>query len=129
MNDKNLKPITSKKVARELGRKGGLKKAENERKKKTMKEMLDYLLTKEITDSKGNKKETLEAICIAQIGQALKGNVKAFESIRDTIGQKPTEKKEITGSNGEPLAIKKVFVTPEEVAEAKKHIKDIIEDK
>lgn len=38
----------------------------------------------------------------------------------------PKSKFEITGKNGEPLAIKKVFVTPEEVKEAEKHIDNVI---
>lgn len=40
---------------------------------------------------------------------------------------KPQNRVEITGKNGEPLSVKKIFVTPDEVKEAEKHIQDIIE--
>lgn len=72
----------------------GQLKASKER--KTMKEMLDYLLEKEITNNKGEKATTLEAIMIAAIKKAMSGDIKANEFIRDTIGQKPTDKQEIT---------------------------------
>ena len=48
-NEKNLKPIRSKKLARELGAKGGKAKAENERKRKTLKENMNLLLGLEVT--------------------------------------------------------------------------------
>jgi hypothetical protein len=67
-------------------------KSEGKKKKKTMREMLDYLLEKEITNKQGEKATTLEAISVALIKQAMNGNVKAFEVLRDTIGQNPMHK-------------------------------------
>lgn len=126
----NLKPVTqrSKAEAREISRKGGIKSGEARRAKKTMREMLKYLLEQDITNKAGEKKTTLEAVMVAQLKQALKGDTKAATFIRDTIGEKPLDKQEITGKNGEPLAVKKVFVTPDEVDKVQKHIKDIIND-
>ena len=46
----------------------------------------------------GEKASTQEAITIALIKQALNGNVKAYEVIRDTIGEKPALKQEITNT-------------------------------
>lgn len=89
-NEENLKPLTSEK-AREIGRIGGKKSVEVRRERKKFREMFKILLAEEITDKKGNKKNTQEAICIAQIREALKGNTKAFETIRDTIGEKPID--------------------------------------
>lgn len=128
--EENLKPVTerSKAEAREISRKGGIKSGEARRAKKTMREMLKYLLEQDIQNSKGEKKTTLEAVMVAQLKQALKGDTKAATFIRDTIGEKPLDKQEITGKNGEPLAVKKVFVTPDEVDKVQKHIKDIIND-
>ena len=94
----NLQPIRTEKEARKKGQNGGIKSGEVRRAKKTMKEMLDYLLEKEISNKNGEKASTQEAITIALIKQALNGNVKAFEVIRDTIGEKPTEKQEITNN-------------------------------
>lgn len=93
-NNENLKPFTSeqsREEAKKNGKKGGIKSGESKRAKKTMKEVLDYLLTKEITNKSGEKKTTIEAICVAQIAQALQGNTKAFKEIRDTIGEMPVQ--------------------------------------
>lgn len=90
-NNQNLKPFDSnqsREEAKKNGRLGGIKSGEAKRAKKTMKEMLDYLLEKEIENKKGEKASTLEAISVSMIRQALNGNVKAFEVIRDTIGEK-----------------------------------------
>ena len=61
-----------------------------------MREVLDYLLEKEITNKAGEKASTQEAITVALIAQALKGNIRAWELIRDTIGEKPSDKIETT---------------------------------
>lgn len=92
----NLIPVRTKEEAREKGRNGGIKSGESRRAKKTMKEMLDYLLDKEIKTTKGDM-STLEAIMVSMIAKASKGDVRATEFIRDTIGQKPTEKTEFVG--------------------------------
>ena len=91
----NLKPFDSnqsREKAKINGRKGGIASGEAKRKKKTMKEMLDYLLEKEIKNNQGETATTLEAISVSIIKQAMSGNVRAFEIIRDTIGQNPTQK-------------------------------------
>ena len=73
-------------------------KSRGHQKKKTMRETLDYLLKKELTNKNGEKATTLEAMMTAMIKQGLNGNVKAVEFIRDTTGQKPTEKVEATNA-------------------------------
>ena len=40
---------------------------------------------------------TQNKISLALIKKALKGNIKAFEVIRDTIGEKPADKHELKG--------------------------------
>ena len=39
-----------------------------------------------------------QAMLIAQIQKALKGDAQAFEMIRDLIGEKPVDKKEVSAS-------------------------------
>lgn len=95
-NNENLKPVQTESEAREKGRNGGIKSGEVRRAKKTMKAMLDYLLEKEIENKKGEKASTQEAISVALIKQALSGNVKAFEVIRDTIGETPKQEVKTT---------------------------------
>lgn len=87
-NSENLKPIRSMSEAREKGKKGGIKSGEVRRARKTLKEELLLLLESGNTQNK---------ISLALIKKALKGNIKAFEVIRDTIGEKPTEKHELKG--------------------------------
>ena len=70
---------------REIARKGAEVSNRVQRERKTLKEELLLLL------SQG---DTQEKISLSVIQQALKGNVKAFETIRDTIGEKPVEKVE-----------------------------------
>lgn len=75
----------------EAGRKGGIKRGENIRKKKLLKEELEILL--EMMDKNGHT--TQEKICFALIKKASEGDTKAFEVIRDTTGQKPIDKQEV----------------------------------
>ena len=91
-NEQNLKPVSSKKEARERGRKGGLASGESRRKRKTLKEELLLML------SDG---DIQEKISLALINEAISGNnagsvTKAFEVIRDTIGERPVEKVQAT---------------------------------
>lgn len=99
--EENLKPIKkgelSKDEAKTRGSKGGKRSAEVRREKKTMKEMLDYLLSKEITNKKGEKATALEAIMTAAIKKAIQGDVRAAQFVRDTIGENPTQKIEGDG--------------------------------
>lgn len=82
-NEQNLKPIRDSQRARELQEKAAQKQRENIAKRKTLKEELLLLL------SQGN---TQEKISLALIAKALNGDTKAFEVIRDSIGEKPVDK-------------------------------------
>ena len=79
----NLRPVSSKEEARERGRKGGLASGEARRKRKTLKEEFILML------SEG---ETQQSVTLALIEKAMSGDTKAFEVIRDTIGEKPVDK-------------------------------------
>ncbi len=98
-NENNLKPIRSVSEAREKGKKGGKKSGETRAKKKTLKEELITLL-----ETKIDNKTMQEKISFSLIQEALGGNVKAFETIRDTIGEKPKENVNITGEVNNPFA-------------------------
>ena len=87
-NDQNL---NHKLTAEEL-RKGGQKSGEARRRKKLLRECLEELLEKEITDKSGKTMTGAEAMAVKIFQQALQGNLKAFEVVRDTAGQKPVEK-------------------------------------
>ncbi len=88
-NEQNLIKITSTEQARALGRKGGKKKHENERARKTLRDELLALL------SNGKAQERMS---LALFEKACNGDTKAFEVIRDTIGEKPKDVQDINMS-------------------------------
>ena len=79
-----------------IARMGQIASTEAKRRKKTFREAMEAILEKEVLDKNGNKIDLLTAISAKQIEKAGKGDTKAFEVIRDTIGQKPVERVEIT---------------------------------
>ena len=99
-NNENLKPNSERtpRERKELASKAGKASGKKRRELKTMKLMLDYLLSKKIENKQtGKKVTTLEGIMLAQIKQALSGNTKAAIFIRDTLGERPAE--QITNTN------------------------------
>lgn len=84
-NEQNLRPVKSTIEARERGKKGGIASGKSRRARKTLKEELLLLLA---------QGDTQEKLSLAVIQKALNGDTKAFEVIRDTIGEKPTDKLE-----------------------------------
>ena len=95
-NEQNLRPLNTraKSVQRKIQSKGGKARAAKARKLKTLADELRGLLQRDIVTVKGQQMNTQEAISTALINAALHGDVKAFNAIRDTLGQKPTEKVE-----------------------------------
>ena len=93
---------------REYGRKGGLASVEARRKKKAMRDRLELLLDmtmksgreanletiKSYADLKGKNITVQDAMMIAQIQKALKGDTYAAAFIRDTAGENPSVKVE-----------------------------------
>ena len=75
--------------------KGGKRSAEVRREKRDLRKALEFLMEQEITDKKGNTKTGTEAMALAVFQKALKGDTKAWEIVRDTVGQKPIEKVQV----------------------------------
>ena len=94
-NEQNLRP-SEYKLSREEAKKGGIASGEARRRKRDIRLALEALLEKDISDKNGNVMTTTEAIALKQVEKALKGDTKAFEVVRDTVGQKPTEKLDVT---------------------------------
>lgn len=84
-------PFKPGEEARELGKKGGEKSAQKRAERKTMREDLLELLRVDIKSRDGKEMQTQVALSAALIRQALNGNTKAYEIIRDTIGEKPAD--------------------------------------
>ena len=89
-NKENLRVPTSSE-ARINGKKGGIASGESRRRKKLLRECLDELLAREYT-SDGKTLTGSEALAAALMKKAMKGDVKAFEALRDTAGEKPVER-------------------------------------
>ena len=88
-NEENLVSLADRTTEeqREIARKGGKASAKARAARKTLKEELLLLL------SQGN---TQEKISLSLIQEAVNGNTKAFEVIRDTIGEKPKDDIDVT---------------------------------
>jgi len=88
---KGLKLIQSGAEAREKGRKGGISSGKTRREKRSLRQCLEILLSMRPPDGLPGA-DTSEAVSAALIRKALKGDVAAFLALRDSIGEKPTEK-------------------------------------
>lgn len=95
-NEQNLKSLKERTTSeqREIARKGGKASAKKRKEQKTLKEELLLLLAEGDTQKK---------ISLALIQKALQGDVKAFEVIRDSTGQKCVDKVEITQTVDESI--------------------------
>lgn len=94
MNDENLIPFNqlTQSEQRKIASAGGKASAEARRRRKTLKEELLLMLEDE---------QIQQSVAAALIKEAIEGNASksvrgAFETIRDTIGEKPVERMETT---------------------------------
>lgn len=116
MNEENLKPIRylSSDEAKRRGAKGGKASGEARRRRKLIKEQMEIALSLPVSNKKIRK--TMEdiglddedmdnqmALVLAMIQQGCKGDVSAFNSIRDLMGEKPQDKVELSGEVSNPF--------------------------
>jgi len=101
-NIQNLQPVKTKEEARIRGRNGGIKSGEVRRQKKTMRETLENALKIELTKEKleelgadiglmNGETSVLSAIVASTIREAIGGDSKSIQFIRDSIGEKPID--------------------------------------
>ena len=90
MNNSNLKPFAERteEEQRAIRVKGGKASGESRRRRKTLKEELLLLL---------ESNNVQQSVATALINEAIEGNnagsvARAFEVIRDTVGEKPVDK-------------------------------------
>ena len=90
----NLIPFNqrSEEEVREMNRRGGIASGEARRKKKMLKDCLDILLEKEFKTKDGKTASGAETLAMTVFQKAQRGDLKAFELVRDTAGQKPIDK-------------------------------------
>lgn len=113
-NEQNLRPPTSEE-ARERGRKGGKASAKKRQQNKTFKEIINKFLDGQVTNEElkqqmvkfgfaDNEVSNKSCAVFALWKEAIKGNTKAFELLRDTIGEKPQDKVNISGEVNNPFS-------------------------
>ena len=93
-NEQNLRP-SEHVFTQEEAKKGGRKSAESRRKRKAMREAFDELLSREYTDAAGNTTDGITALVTKVYQKALKGDMRAVQFIRDTVGEMPVQKIEV----------------------------------
>lgn len=110
---KNLKQFTSEQSHEEAvknGQKGGIASGIARRKKKALKEQMELLLSLPLQDkdvkaklrSLGIAEEEMDnqmAMIIGLWKKALKGDIQAFNSIRDLLGEKPPDNHNVNLTN------------------------------
>ena len=84
-NEDNLKPIRSADVAREMQLKSAKKRSENAKERKLIKDRILERMSEDDWD------EMIDGL----ISRA-KDDTKSYESLRDTIGEKPKDQLEVT---------------------------------
>jgi hypothetical protein len=94
LDNKGFDKLTAKEQ-RKIASMGGKASAEARRKKRDLRLALEMLLEKEFKDKKGVSRTGTEVITAKLFEQAAKGNVKAFETIRATVGQDPVQKVQV----------------------------------
>lgn len=97
MNDENLKGHGFDEIPpskqREIARKGAEASVKARKKKKLLKECLEILMERDAgRDTQGNIINSMEAMAIIAVKGAMNGDWKAWELVRDTLGQKPIDK-------------------------------------
>ena len=93
MNQENLVSLGDRTIEeqREIARKGGIASGKARKEKKLLKDELAIIMENVNKDGKTYQ----ELISTALVKEALKGNTKAYEIIRDTLGQTVTNKIEV----------------------------------
>lgn len=112
-NEQNLKPFTknqSREKAVKNGSAGGKASGKVRRQKRTMRTALTYLMKLPISDADNKLKQSMAQVGVDEghmdyatvmafslMRECIKGNVRAYEVIRDTIGEKPQDKVQVDG--------------------------------
>lgn len=104
----NLRPFRSKSEARERGRKGGIASGEARRLKKSIRDRLVMLLETKCDGGITNA----DAIAMAIMEKAKRGDVQAFATLRDTVGEKPVDRANVEHSGSLQTAQVVIFEVP-----------------
>ena len=103
----NLVPLSTEK-AREIGKKGGEASVQSRRRKRKLRELVELFGEMDVSDKARSQMERMgipEELMtrkmqpvVALYNKANKGDVAAFNAIRDIIGEKPVDETKLTGT-------------------------------
>lgn len=110
-NIENLRVPTSEE-AREIGRKGGIASGKARREKRNLRNAVEAILnapapTEHVEKMKAagvEDNDYFAALGYALIKRAMEGDVAAFNSVRDLIGEKPKEEVAVNANVNNPLS-------------------------
>lgn len=95
-NPENLIPNDQRTPSqrRENARKAGKASGEARRRRKAMREAFDELLSRSFVNHDGDEMQGVEVITAKVFRQAMDGDMKAIQFIRDTVGEMPVQRVE-----------------------------------
>lgn len=85
----------SREKAAENGRKGGIASGKAKRRRKAFAEAFNTLLEQEFTDRSGRQLQGVEALAAKTFQEAMDGDMRAVQFIRDTVGEMPVQRVEV----------------------------------
>lgn len=98
-------PFDGSEKHREVSRKAGIASGIAKRQRKTLRESLLKALSEEFTNKDGNKITVQDDIVCALLKKAKSGSVKAFETVRDTVGEKIRDEKHVIVEQSSELSV------------------------
>jgi hypothetical protein len=100
-NPENMIPLNQRSIEEQKKIRSAAGKASGKarRNKAMLRDCLQILMEKKMLDENGNKITGAEALSVEVFQKALAGDMKAWELLRDTAGQKPIDKIEQTNTN------------------------------
>ncbi len=100
-NPQNMRPMNTLTVEeqKKIASAGGKASGKARRNKAMLRDCLQVLMEKKMLDENGKKITGAEALSVEVFQKALAGDMKAWELLRDTAGQKPVDKVEQTNTN------------------------------
>ena len=112
MNTENLVSLKDRTTdeQREIARQGGIASGESRRERKKLRELLEVALCEPYIDLIDGMTDITngQKVVLALIEKAQKGDTKAFQLIRDTVGEMPVQKASIETPTISPEAYREV---------------------
>lgn len=93
-NEQNLRP-SEHKFTQEEAKRGGINSGKARRRRKAFAEAFNTLLERQFTDHNGNQLQGVEAIAAKVFQEAMNGDLRAAQMIRDTVGEMPVQRIEM----------------------------------